>query len=103
MLSQQSISIDGKNVKSDTHKSVLAQAIQNGQYRDGLASIMGQHPTGIDRVRKLILELEQLESTDVAKLLAWCSEPMAELPFIPEHRGVLEDLAQHEFGHLGKR
>jgi hypothetical protein len=78
----------------------LARAVRDRRHRDGLAKIMGQSTTGIVRARQLVLELDQLDPADVASLRAWCAQPMPELSIIPEHRGVLEDLAAHEFGHL---
>ncbi len=81
-------------------KSQLARAIKENRHRDGLASIMGQNPIGIERTRKLIPELAQLDPEDLANLGAWCAIPTPELTIIPERRDVLEDLAAHEFGHL---
>jgi hypothetical protein len=89
-----------EDMSKEQQQISLAAAIRAGQFRDGLAAVVGQHPTGIDRSRKLILELNQIDPIDMASLHEWCAEPMPELPIIPDHRGVLEDLAAHEFGHL---
>lgn len=80
--------------------SAFAVSIREGRFREGVAALVGQHPTGIERTRNLILELDRLDPTGMKSLRSWCDEPMPPLPIIPEHRGVLEDLAAHEFGHL---
>lgn len=88
------------DMNSEQEQVPFASAISAGRFRDGLASIVGVHFAGIGRARKLILELSQLTPTDVASLRMWCAEPMHELSIISDHRGLLEDLAAHEFGHL---
>jgi hypothetical protein len=78
----------------------FASAIRQGNYRDAVASIMGQHPNGINRSKQLLIEFNKLDSSDQETILNWSQLPSEQLPVKMDQRWYVEAIARHEMAHI---
>lgn len=83
-----------------SNSSAFAESIRAGDYRDAVASIMGQNPKGIERSKSLIIEFDKLEIKNQEQLIAWSKLPSVRLPIKNEQKWYVEEIARHEMAHI---
>jgi hypothetical protein len=79
---------------ADFH-SLIAQE----KFRDAVASVMGQNPTGLSRTRDLLIRFYQLNVSQQKALIEWSEAPVEKLA-VTDQRWYLEEIARHEFAHI---
>lgn len=85
--------------KTEFSSDAFASSIRGGNFRDAVASIVGQNPTGINRTRRLLIEFKKLNSTDQEAISNWAQLPQERLP-IGDQRWYVEAIARHEMAHI---
>lgn len=73
--------------------------VQGGNFRDAVASIMGENPIGIKRTKSLLIEFNQLDYAQQESMLAWAHSPEERLR-ITGQKWYVEEIARHEMAHI---
>jgi hypothetical protein len=58
----------------------FATNVRRGDFRNAVASVMGQNPIGIERTKRFLIKFSQLGSAHQESMLDWSCLPAERLP-----------------------